>query len=182
MKIGLSQRIILHNNRSYDSLDQGWYKYLKNHSIIPIPNRSNLEFNKIADTLDVFIITGGDDSTLRRLVEIRLAKTMLLRQKPVIGICHGCFLLTELLGGIVGDIEGHTNVTHQVNYFGESKEVNSYHSLYIQKPHSTATVLANDDQGNCEAWIDKNIAGIVWHPERMLQPWIPDEIEQLLTK
>ena len=71
MKIGLSQRIILHNNRSYDSLDQGWYKYLKNHSIIPVPNRSNLEFNKIADTLDVFIITGGNDSTLRRLVEIR---------------------------------------------------------------------------------------------------------------
>lgn len=182
MKIGLSQRIILHNNRAYDCLDQGWYKYLNQHSLIPIPNRSNLEFNKIADTLDAFIITGGDDSTLRRLVEIRLAKTMLIRQKSVIGICHGCFLLTELLGGTVGDIDGHVNVEHQINYFGELKLVNSHHSLYIKKPHLTATVLANDDQGNCEAWIDKNIAGIVWHPERMQTPWIPEEIEQLLAK
>jgi hypothetical protein len=43
-------------------------------------------------------------------------------------------------------------------------------------------VLAYDDQGNCESWIDGKIAGIVWHPERMSQPWIPEEIEQLFAK
>jgi len=24
------------------------------------------------------------------------------------------------------------------------------------------------------------IAGVVWHPERMLKPWLPDEINQLI--
>jgi gamma-glutamyl-gamma-aminobutyrate hydrolase PuuD len=182
MKLGLSQRIILHKNRAYDSLDQGWYKYLANHSIIPIPNRSNLNFDEVSSHLDGFIITGGDDSTLRRLVEIKLAKNMLIKQKPVIGVCHGCFLLTSMLGGEVGEIEGHIDSTHEVNYFGEIKQVNSYHSLYIKTPPPKSIVLANDDQGNCESWIDGKIAGVVWHPERMKTPWIPQEIDELLTK
>jgi hypothetical protein len=33
-----------------------------------------------------------------------------------------------------------------------------------------------------EAWIDGPLAGVVWHPERMNQPWLPDEIEDLLFK
>ena len=45
-----------------------------------------------------------------------------------------------------------------------------------------ANILAYDDQGNCESWIDGTLAGIVWHPERMKEPWIPAEIEHLLAK
>jgi len=26
------------------------------------------------------------------------------------------------------------------------------------------------------------MAGVVWHPERMTTPWIPEEIEQLFAK
>jgi len=182
MKLGLSQRIILHKNRAYDSLDQGWYKYLKNHSIIPIPNRADLRFDEIAKHLDGFIITGGDDSTLRRLIEIKLAKNMLIKQKPVIGVCHGCFLLTSMMGGEVGEIDGHLDTAHDVNYFGEVKQVNSHHNMYIKTPPPKSIVLANDDHGNCESWIDGKLAGIVWHPERMDNPWIPDEIDQLLAK
>jgi hypothetical protein len=26
------------------------------------------------------------------------------------------------------------------------------------------------------------MAGIVWHPERMSKPWIPEEIQQLFDK
>jgi len=48
----------------------------------------------------------------------------------------------------------------------------------------TANTLVTDLHGHCEAWIDSKapIAGIVWHPERMQDPWIPEEIEHLLTK
>jgi gamma-glutamyl-gamma-aminobutyrate hydrolase PuuD len=42
--------------------------------------------------------------------------------------------------------------------------------------HDTATVLATDPDGNCEAWIDGKMAGIVWHPERMYSPFVPAEI------
>jgi len=182
MRIGLSQRVLLHKNRAYDSLDQSWYNYLDGHTLSVIPNTPNqLDFGAIAKELDAFIITGGDDSTIRRVTETKLATNMLARRKPIIGVCHGAFLLTELLGGRVGEIEGHQDVEHVVNYFGELKTVNSHHSLSIIDPHPKATTLVTDLNGNCEAFIDNNIAGIVWHPERMKDPWIPEEIEQLLS-
>jgi hypothetical protein len=34
--------------------------------------------------------------------------------------------------------------------------------------------------GYVEAFIDGILAGVVWHPERMDTPWLPDEIEELL--
>ena len=182
MKIGLSQRVLLHKNRAYDALEHGWYSYLKAHTLFPIANRPNQDFNSLANQLDCFIITGGDDSTVRRLTEMRLATHMITRQKPVIGVCHGAFLLTEILGGEIAEIGNHIDCDHQVNYFGELITVNSYHSLAIRTPQKSATILANDEHGNCEAWIDGNTAGIVWHPERMLTPWIPEEIELLFTK
>ena len=87
---------------------------------------------------------------------------------------------SDLLGGAVGKIENHTDTEHTVWYFGEERSVNSFHTMYIECPHKTATTLVVDSQGNTEAWIDNNIAGVVWHPERMSTPWIPDEIEDLL--
>ena len=182
MKIGLSQRVLLHKNRAYDALEQGWYTYLKAHTLFPIANRPNQDFHQLANELDCFVITGGDDSTVRRLTEVRLATYMIAQRKPVIGVCHGAFLLTEVLGGEIAEISNHSDTKHEINYFGEIITVNSYHSLAIITPQKSATVLAYDDQGNCEAWIDGNTAGIVWHPERMNTPWIPDEIDSLLTK
>lgn len=182
MNIGLTQRVLLHKGRAYDSLEHGWYSYLKNHTLCPVPNRTDQDFNALAESLDSLIITGGDDSTLRRAVELKLATTMMIKGKPVVGICHGCFLMTEVLGGVVGECITHCNTSHSVYYFGEEKIVNSYHNLQIKEPHKKATVLAVDPEGYTEAWIDGNMAGIVWHPERMKMPWIPDEINDLLFK
>lgn len=182
MKIGLSQRIILHKNRVYDALEHGWYSYLKSHAIFPLANQPKQNFDLLADELDAYFITGGDDSTERRITEIRTALAFMKRQKPIIGICHGAFLLTDILGGKIVDIDGHSDIEHQINYFGDILEVNSYHTQTIKTPHNKAVVLAYDDQGNCESWIDNKMAGIVWHPERMKNPWIPSEIEVLLAK
>jgi gamma-glutamyl-gamma-aminobutyrate hydrolase PuuD len=46
--------------------------------------------------------------------------------------------------------------------------------------HSNGKVLVTDKDNNIEAWIDNNIAGVVWHPERMETPWLPIEITNLL--
>ena len=105
---------------------------------------------------------------------------MLAEQKPVVGVCHGCFLLTDILGGKVVEINNHVDVDHEIVYFGQSQTVNSYHTLAIDKVHTNAKILASDLEGHTEAWIDGNLAGIVWHPERMLKPWIPSEIQNLL--
>lgn len=105
---------------------------------------------------------------------------MMSQHKPVLGVCHGCFLLTETLGGKVEEVEGHMDTEHEVDYFGSMHRVNSFHSLAIIQPHARAQVLARDSQGHCEAWIDGNLAGVVWHPERMSNPWLPSEILLLL--
>jgi GMP synthase-like glutamine amidotransferase len=131
--------------------------------------------------IDKLIITGGDDSVLRRTVEIKLAAAMMQRNKPVIGICHGAFLLTDLLGGEVEEVDAHRDTKHPVFYFGDIKIVNSFHSLGINKLHSSGTVLCTDELGYVEAFIDGKLAGVVWHPERMDTPWLPDEIEDLLS-
>ena len=182
MNLGLTQRVLYHRNRAYDSLEHGWYSYLQQHTLTPIPNRTDQDFQKLADTLDALIITGGDDAPIRRTTELKLATQMMIRQKPIVGICHGCFLLTDILGGQVSEAITHNDTSHSVWYFGEEKTVNSYHTLQVKEPHAKATVLAIDPEGYCESWIDGNIAGIVWHPERMQTPWIPDEIENLLKE
>ena len=179
LKIGLSQRILYHKGRAYDSIEHGWYSYLKEHTLFYVPNTLQQDFDKLADDLDMLILTGGDDSTLRRTIETKIAAKVMQRNKPVLGVCHGAFLLTDLLGGEVRDIENHTDTNHSVYYFGDEYYVNSYHSLSIAKTHSSATTLVVDADGNSEAWIDKKLAGIVWHPERMKKPWIPDEIQTL---
>ena len=182
LKIGLSQRILYHRGRAYDAIEHGWYSYLNGHTLFYLPNSTAQDFNQIADNLDSFIITGGDDIALRRTVETKLASAMMQRNKPVVGICHGAFLLTDLLGGTVVDVDAHMEQLHPVMYFGDVKIVNSFHNIAIDKLHTTGTVLCTDDLGHIESWIDGTLAGVVWHPERMDQPWLPDEIETLLFK
>lgn len=180
MKIGLTQRVLFHKGRAYDSIEHGWYSCLKEHTLSFVQNRIDQDTDLIADQIDVLIITGGDDSTVRRIVETKLATAMLIRNKPIIGICHGCFLLTHLLGGCVVEIADHMDTEHLISYQGQTYNVNSFHRLGIDQAPPTSTILAQDLQGNCEAWIDNKIAGIVWHPERMDEPFIPQEIKNLL--
>jgi GMP synthase-like glutamine amidotransferase len=182
LKIGLTQRILYHKGRAYDSIEHGWYSYLDEHMLSFIRNDVVQDFDDLADSLDCLIITGGDDSTLRRVVETKIASRMLQRNKPIIGICHGAFLLTDLMGGVVSDVVTHMDTSHDVLYFGERKIVNSYHNLCISTPPEKSIVLATDDEGYCESWIDGKIAAVVWHPERMEIPWLPDEIESLLKR
>lgn len=180
MKIALSQRIIYYRGRAYDSIEHGWYNYLDGHTLYFLPNYTDQDFERIADNIDLFIITGGDDIPLRRIPELRLAGIMMRRSMPVLGICHGCFLLTHTLGGIVQNKEGHYDTEHPINYQGNWYPVNSYHTNYIYKLHDSAIPLATDDEGHCEAWIDGTIAGVAWHPERMERPWLPREIQSLI--
>jgi gamma-glutamyl-gamma-aminobutyrate hydrolase PuuD len=150
---------------------------LQGHTLVSIPNRLPVEIPNI----DALIITGGDDHPIRNRVEHELIDVMSARKLPVIGICHGCQLLTTKLGGSVVPVEGHMDSYHEVEYHGQQYLVNSYHKLRIEQPPLGATVLAHDLDNNTEAWILGRTAGMMWHPERQQQPWIPNEIQQLLT-
>jgi putative glutamine amidotransferase len=149
---------------------------LQGHTLIPIANRLCTKFPDI----DLLIITGGDDHPVRNQIELELVDSMLSRDLPIIGVCHGCQLLTQRLGGSVVPVEDHQDSYHEVFYQDQPHLVNSYHKLRIETVPSGATVLAHDPDGHAEAWIQGRTAGIMWHPERMAQPWWPDEIKRLL--
>jgi gamma-glutamyl-gamma-aminobutyrate hydrolase PuuD len=180
MIIGLSQRVLYHKGRAYDSLEHGWYRFLKEHTLYFVPNRLDQDFAELANNIDLLIITGGNDCSIRRATEFKIASAMMAAKKPILGVCHGAFMLTDALGGTVEQCEGHMDVEHCISYMNKDYTVNSHHSISIKKLHSTAQALAYDQDGDCEAWIDGNIAGIVWHPERMDDPFIPDEIAKLI--
>jgi gamma-glutamyl-gamma-aminobutyrate hydrolase PuuD len=180
LKIGITQRVLYHRGRAYDSLEQVWYKFLKGHRFVFIPNTLEQDFEALTDSVDALIITGGDDSAIRRSVEFRVASLMMQQCKPILGICHGAFMLTDVLGGQVESCDGHLDCEHSINYLGLDIKVNSYHNQAIVTLHSSAHCLARDPQGHCEAWIDGAMAGIVWHPERMQDPFLPSEIQQLI--
>ncbi len=182
MKIGLSQRILFHKGRAYDAAEHGWYSYLSNHTLFFVANNIKQDFQQIAESLDCLILTGGDDSSIRRITETKLAGIMLQYNKPVIGVCHGALLLTDLLGGTVETINDHYDCNHPISYQNKEVTVNSYHNLSIKSTHTSATQLAFDSSENCEAWIDGKLAGVMWHPERMTTPWLPIEINNLLTQ
>ena len=180
MNIGLTQRVLYHRNRAYDSLEHSWYQFLDGHRLTYIPNTLDQDFERLADELDCLIITGGDDSHIRRSTELKIGSLMMMQTKPILGICHGAFMMTDVLGGRVVDCDGHLDCDHNIIYHGTSITVNSFHNQAIDKVHSTARILATDDQGRVEAWIDRVICGIVWHPERMENPFLPSEIQQVM--
>ena len=105
MKIGLTQRVLTFPNTGivHDALEHNWYTFLKGHELIPIPNREDLDYESLAEEIDLLIITGGRNEDIRIITEVNLATEMVTNGKPVLGICHGAFLLTSILGG---EVEG----------------------------------------------------------------------------
>lgn len=180
MIIGLSQRVLFHKDRAHDSLEHGWYRLLEDHAIVPIPNFDR-NFDQLAEDLDVLILTGGDDTTIRRITELKIATAMMKLGKPILGVCHGAFVLTVVLGGEVAQCHDHMDTEHFVTYNRKTIKVNSFHSNQIVKIPKNAKSLAVDKDGYCESWIDNNIAAMVWHPERMQDPFIPIEIMEFLN-
>lgn len=179
MKIGLTQRVLFHNFQAYDCTEHGWYQFLKGHTLVFIPNHQDQDFSEIARDIDLLVITGGDNDPTRVAVESILIAEMQCHNKPIIGVCHGCFILTEHLGGECDSIENHHNTSHYVQYRDTAILVNSFHTHCVRHLPPDAVNLCTSEDEICEAWIKGNIAGITWHPERMEHPWIPNEIARL---
>lgn len=177
MRIALTQRVLVHKGREYDSIERSWYSVLKGHTLIFIPNDINASIDA-----DLLIVTGGEDHPVRVQLEERLIQQMIADHKPIIGICHGAFLLTKILGGVVSPIEGHMDQTHNIKMGDEVVSVNSYHTQQIEQAPLNAKILAQDQAGLCESWIYNNVGAVVWHPERMEHPVWPAAIKELLNE
>ncbi len=157
------------------------------------------------DICDAFILSGGGDidpfywgevpaiglgeiNPLRDSFELMLARRLLLRDMPVLGICRGCQLLSVASGGkLVQDIT--TGMCHKQNaprhypfhdivvyektllsgILGSYEiRVNSFHHQAVKEAGVGMRVSALAPDGTIEAieGIDRKFwLGVQWHPE-----------------
>jgi len=180
MKIAISQQDIAVPSRAWsgDALERAWHIFLRKHQLITIPNTGTLP-----DWLDcdAVILSGGPFSVYRVLTETELIKHALSNDIPLIGICHGAFVINEFLGGVNDNIEGHNGTVHDVEMEGDVYEVNSYHGMNIARLADNLVILASHSK-TVEAFVHRSklIWGIVWHPERQTNPILPKDLHKIL--
>lgn len=177
MKIAITQREIVHNNITYDCLEQGWHGLFNSHQLVPIANVSNTETD-----FDMLILSGGNATPNRTHTETVYYNIALLKGVPILGVCHGAFFINELHGGINKAIEGHQNTAHRVEFDGMTDYVNSFHTNSIAALGRDLMPWATcSHDGTVEAFKHSQLPiwGVVWHPERA-EGFIPYELGDLL--
>ena len=178
MKIAITQREIVHNNITYDCLEQGWHGLLNHHILVPMPNISNTAID-----FDMLILSGGDTTPNRTHIETIYYNIALLKGIPILGVCHGAFFINEFHGGINKPIKGHKNTAHEIEINGGIDYVNSFHTNSIallgRDLMPTAT-CPHDNTVEAFKHCHLPIWGTVWHPERA-EGFIPPELCELLN-
>ena len=182
MNIGLTQRIFYYNDIAYDCLEHGWQQLLSGHTLFSIANNPEQDFVELVKDLDFIIFTGGDASPLRLKTEIRLLTECYKQNKPILGVCHGALFINQLEEGVNVECEGHHNTEHDVLMDDEISTVNSFHQNKILQLADGFDVVATTRGGDIEAFKHRkrNIWGIIWHPERMVNTVLPKDLERLL--
>jgi GMP synthase-like glutamine amidotransferase len=161
VKILVSQQEYIKSPRNFvfDALERAYYNFLSGHELIPVANN-----NKVPEKdYDCLVLTGGPDSVARNQTENTLYAHAMSKGKPI--------------------IEGHVDKDHSVTMGGKNYTVNSYHTQMIERLPQDFVSLAEDKDGNPEAFRHKSLPvfGVVWHPERMSDPVLPDAVRDLLS-
>ena len=163
----------------FDALERSWNVFLNKHHLIPVPNLGSID-----ETIefDCLVLTGGPDSIERHLTEDLLFKHAEKLGKPIIGFCHGAFAVNDLTGGTNGVIDNHVHTEHYVYMDGANHLVNSYHGQSIETIGNDMEIIALSGDDSIEAIKHKTkpIYGVVWHPERMKDPVLPNCVREIL--
>ena len=166
------------------AIERDWYVWLQDHQLLTVPNLSALHPYYGPDEYDCLLLTGGPDSFNRNRTENLLFAQAVTDEKPIIGICHGCFAINDLSGGKHHYIEDHHDTHHKIHMYDTIRLVNSYHKQAILSVGKNMEVVATDKHGNPEAIKHKEypIYGMVWHPERQAPGTVVlmKEVEELL--
>lgn len=162
-----------------DALEQDWHRFLSRHEVMV---QSNLAVTTLPQDFDCLILTGGPDSLARHQTENALFAHAMQLGKPIVGVCHGAFVINDLTGGTNGRISGHEACFHSVTMEGVQHTVNSHHSQCLSLLGDDMIAVAWDQDGNVEAFqhARRPIYGVVWHPERMVNPVLPRAVKNLL--
>ena len=179
MIIALTQRELNIRGWHYDCTSQDWFSFLNKHTMRFVPNVKDFDYAGV----DCLLLTGGESTPNRDRVEEFAINLFLEEDKPIIGVCHGAFFLNSYFGGVNGTVKGHRGINHKIKMEGQEPYVASYHSTSIETLAEDLEPIAWDMQGNVEGFKHKNkqIWGLVWHPERMVKPVLPSDLEEFLN-
>lgn len=172
------------SGEQHAALSQGWGTFLQaalpGVHLLPVPNLGTMVCNTLeAFGIDGLLLTGGEDwgvHPVRDETERVLFNWSLARGCPIMGICRGAQVINKLLGGSLtkAKTDAHVGTRHDVWLAGKSLSVNSYHNNVIRPPRlaSCLTPLAIAPDETVEAFVfsGRQIAGILWHPEREVHP------------
>ena len=178
MKIAITQREITIRGTVYDCLERGWYNLLGSHEIVPVPNDFEFDISGV----DCLILSGGETTESREFTETYCYAQAVDMNIPVIGVCHGAFVLNRWANGTNSNTIEHDQVEHIVFLDNQWQTVNSYHRVKIDTLANDFEVLAYDKDNTVEGFKHRTLPvwGLVWHPERMVNPVLPNELRKLL--
>ena len=169
-------------NEPRDSISGDWSRYMlsafPDSQFIFIPNIEEDVVHYLSKwNINVLILSGGDDLGIfpaRDKTETLAFLYALKMRIPIIAVCRGLQLVHSYYGGKLksGDnkfIEKHRVTKHLINMDNHSIEVNSYHTYKIieETVNKDFEIFARcKDDNSIEGMRNKQILGIMWHPER----------------
>lgn len=186
MLIAVSQRTYFDEQHLEirDTLDQRWHPLFELCGITPIliPNHIDGASNILKNiALNGIILTGGNDSPARCLVENHLINAAIDNKLPLLGICHGMQMIQRHYDIELYSCSGHITEQQVIYSNQQALHVNSYHTLGTTQTCNELNVIAKAKDNIVKAIQHKlfPIYGIMWHPER-IAPYANRDI-QLIT-
>lgn len=91
-----------------------------------------------------------------------------IKKIPYVGICHGAQFVAEKYKAIFQKDKNHVGKKHLINFEKKNYLVNSFHEFKIIKPnkHFDKIIKCCDESVEFFKIKNKNIYGVLWHPER----------------
>ena len=170
-----SNKNILHTK-----LDLDWYNYANKlkFNLIPLGYKMNLSLLKKIK-IDGIIFSGGNslnkkekkkENLLRDKFEKNLFNYFKKRNLPILGVCRGMQLISDLSNAKLFKTKNHVTKGHDIILNNdEIINVNSYHTFLIKNAPTQFKLLAQHrNDKSIEAMIHKKnkILCLMFHPER----------------
>lgn len=165
-------------------LEKNWFNYSKKLKInLLIYNFTEQPFDFIKkNKIKGVILSGGNDLSslikkkenhFRDKKEIELINFCIKNKVPILAVCRGFQVITNLFGSKISKCEKHVKKNHRINILPnnyilqKSLDVNSYHNYNIKKLVKNFDILGKHSDNSIEIAIyKKNVLCFMFHPER----------------
>ncbi|RCK18821.1 gamma-glutamyl-gamma-aminobutyrate hydrolase family protein [Thalassospira lucentensis] len=170
-----------------DALDVNWAKFFCQIGIkaVVLPNLVD-GYGQLLERIkpDGVLLSGGGDIaalsgslTERDVCERIILDWAISNKRPVFGICRGFQVILARFGAEFRQSKVHVRTRHEIVGL-ENRQVNSYHHYVAVTAPKEVMVWARAKDASIEAasFLDGQIKGVMWHPERS-DPFDPEDLQ-----